>query len=84
LGEQGCALWTGGEFARERGVRVKVVDTVGSGDAFAAAFLHGLSLAWPAREIAVFANRVGAVVAGRQGGTPDWTVEEALSLGAEE
>jgi fructokinase len=83
LGERGCALWIDGQYAREDGVRVKVADTVGSGDAFAAAFLHGLSLGWPARETAVFANQVGAIVATRPGGTPDWTVAEALKLGAE-
>ena len=83
LGEQGCALWVDGQYAREDGIGVKVADTVGSGDAFAAAFLHGLSLGWPARETAVFANQVGAIVSTRPGGTPDWTVAEALKLGAE-
>ncbi len=52
-------------------------------DAFAAAFVHGLSLGWPPREIAVVANKVGAIVATRPGGTPGWTVGEALQLGAE-
>jgi fructokinase len=83
LGEQGCALWIDGQYAQADGVPVKVADTVGSGDAFAAAFVHGLSLGWPPREIAVVANKVGAMVATRPGGTPDWTVGEALQLGAE-
>jgi len=83
LGEEGCALWIDGEYARQHGMRVKVADTVGSGDAFAAAFVHGLSLGWPPRETAVFANKVGAIVATRPGGTPDWTVAEVLELGAE-
>jgi len=51
---------------------------VGAGDAFAAAFMHGLSLNRPLREIAAFANRVGALVASRHGAIPDWTLEEAV------
>ena len=65
-------------------IRVQTQDTVGAGDAFAAAFIHGLSLQWPPAEIADFANRVAALVASRPGGTPAWTLEEvrALQVGA--
>jgi fructokinase len=55
---------------------VKVADTVGAGDAFAAALVHGIQLGWPPREVADFANRLGALVASRRGGTPAWTLEE--------
>ena len=58
----------------------EVVDTVGSGDAFAAAFLHGLNAGWPIEENATFANALGALVAGRPGGTPDWNLEEHSGL----
>jgi fructokinase len=44
-----------------------VVDTVGASDAFAAAFLHGISQRWDAHHTGDFANRVGAEVAGRAG-----------------
>lgn len=57
-----------------------VVDTVGAGDAFAATFMHGLSEGWPLRQIAKFANRVGAIVTSRHGAIPDWTVQEAVKL----
>jgi fructokinase len=80
LGERGCAILAGGEYVESVGHPVDVVDTVGAGDAFAAAFMHGLSLNWPAIEIASFANRVGALVASRHGAIPDWTLEEAVSL----
>ena len=80
LGERGCAVLAGGQYARAPGHPVKVVDTVGAGDAFAAAFMHGLSLNWPASEIATVANRVGALVASRHGAIPDWTLEEAAKL----
>ena len=81
LGEQGCGLWIDGQYAREEGMRVEVADTVGSGDAFAAAFVHGLSLGWPPRKIGLFANRIGALVASRPGGIPEWSMDEVSSIG---
>ncbi len=80
LGERGCAILADGQYVESVGHPVDVVDTVGAGDAFAAAFMHGLSLNRPASEIASFANRVGALVASRHGAIPDWTLEEAVSL----
>jgi len=80
LGDCGCAVLAGGHYAEAAVHPVNVVDTVGAGDAFAAAFMHGLSLNWPAAEIACFANRVGALVASRHGAIPDWTLEEAVKL----
>jgi fructokinase len=69
-GARGCALLAGDDFVEAPGVPVTVVDTVGAGDAFAGAFLHGLASKWPAATIADFANRVGAAVAGVQGAIP--------------
>jgi len=61
------------------GYKVNVVDTVGSGDAFTAAFLHGMGEKWPARQIGDFANRLGALVASRAGAVPAWTPDELRS-----
>jgi fructokinase len=80
LGERGCVVWNHGDFAQAEGRNVEVADTVGAGDAFSAAFLHGLALRWPVGEIANFANRVGALVASRPGAIPDWTLAEAAAL----
>jgi len=80
LGSQGCAIWAEGKLERFAGHSVKVVDTVGAGDAFAAAFLHGVQLQWPMQRIGVFANAVGATVASRAGATPDWTPDDCLQL----
>jgi fructokinase len=77
LGARGCAVLAGNEFVVADSFPVEVADTVGAGDAFAAAFLHGLSRQWGIEEIAVFANRVGAIVASRAGAMPDWSVAEA-------
>ena len=62
------------------GNRITVSDTVGAGDAFSAALVHGFGSGWPLKEISAFANRVGALVASRPGATPRWTAEEALAL----
>jgi len=75
-GVRGCVLLIDGEYIEANGYQVEVADTVGAGDAFAAAFLHGLGSGWPPARIADFANRVGALVASRRGALPVWTVEE--------
>ncbi|HEY3769781.1 MAG TPA: carbohydrate kinase [Candidatus Angelobacter sp.] len=79
-GRAGCALFLHQEFVEAPGFHVEVADTIGAGDAFSAALVHGLSAEWSATQIAEFANRVGALVASRAGGTPKWTVEEAMAL----
>jgi fructokinase len=84
LGSEGCAIFHENELQRFAGYAVKVADTVGAGDAFAAAFLHGFALGWPVARIASFANALGALVASRAGATPPWTVEECLRLMAGE
>ena len=68
------------EYIEADGYQVDVADTVGAGDAFAAAFLHGLGSGWHAPQIADFANRVGALVASRRGALPGWSVAEAMAL----
>ncbi len=80
LGERGCVIFDKGEVARAEGYPIEVADTVGAGDAFAAAFLHGLVNRWPAQGIGSFANRVGALVASRPGAIPAWSVAEAAAL----
>lgn len=80
-GAEGCTLLVGEEFITARGYPVKVVDAVGAGDAFAAAFLHGLGSQWPAGQVADFANRVGALVASHPGAIPPWTTDDIKTLG---
>lgn len=80
LGSRGCAIFDHDTLSSFGGFKVEVVDTVGSGDAFAAAFLHGLNAGWPIEENATYANALGALVAGRRGATPDWNIEEHHAL----
>jgi fructokinase len=79
-GARGCAIRIGADYAEAPGYAVAVADTVGAGDAFAAAFLHGLAQEWDAGRIGEFANRVGAVVASRPGGVPPWSLEDCRRL----
>ena len=76
LGGKGCAVWQNNALEFFPGFQIQVVDTVGAGDAFAAGFLHGLDQGWPIAKTALFANRLGAIVASRSGATPEWTVDE--------
>lgn len=80
LGSAGCLIYEGGRSLRVPGFRVEVCDTVGSGDAFAAAFLHGLQQGWSVVRSAQFANALGALVASRPGATPPWALQDCLAL----
>jgi fructokinase len=79
-GEQGCVILLRDQYVEVPGYRVQVADTVGAGDAFAAAFLHGLDSGWPAGEIGDFANRLGALVASHPGGAAPWTRDQLQAL----
>ncbi len=76
LGEKGAAVWNKGDYAEAEAPKVTVADTVGAGDAFAGALVHGLSKGWSSRTIAAVANQVGAIIASRPGGIPDWDLSE--------
>ncbi|HET7216027.1 MAG TPA: PfkB family carbohydrate kinase [Terriglobia bacterium] len=80
-GAEGCIVLTGDKTFRAPGYAVKVVDAVGAGDAFAAAFVHGLGSGWPGPQVADFANCVGALVASRPGAIPPWTMDDIEKLG---
>ena len=79
-GAAGCSLLLDGRWTNVPGVEVELADAVGAGDAFAAAFVHGLSQGWAAEKTGAFANRVGALVASRAGAIPRWKAEEAWAL----
>jgi fructokinase len=79
-GARGCVALIHGEFVKASGYAVQVEDTVGAGDAFAAAFVHGLWEGWKPLDVADLANRVGALVSSRRGAIPDWTMDEARAL----
>ena len=77
-GAHGCTIRYEGEEVSVPGIPVRVVDAVGAGDAWGAAFLHGINSGWPLRRVAEVANRLGALVATREGAIPEWRTDEIL------
>lgn len=75
--EDGCLVATSDEAVEIPGEHVNVVDAVGSGDAFSAALILALCRSWPIARAAHFANRVGALMATKQGATPRIAAEYA-------
>ena len=67
LADRGCAVLIGDDYAEVPAHPVKLVDAVGAGDAFAAAFLHGYNERWPAKQIGDFANRLASRIAAQRG-----------------
>jgi len=80
LGERGCAIYHCGDYIEAPGYKVQVADTVGAGDAFAAALVHGMAQDWTLDRSAAFANAVAALVASRPGAIPQWTVAEVAGF----
>jgi fructokinase len=69
-GADGSLPVTKGEAVEHPGLRVRVADTIGAGDAFAAALAHGCLRGAPLVKISEAANRVGAWLAAQTGATP--------------
>ena len=74
LGGNGAyAVSRDGETAYGPAFEVRMADALGSGDAFAAGFAHGLMSGWPLAEVLRYGNALGGCVAAQHGAT------EALS-----
>lgn len=69
-GSRGGLLITAGECHSHPGFAVKVVDTVGSGDAFFSVIIAGYLAREDLQSTLLEANRLGAYVASRPGATP--------------
>jgi fructokinase len=69
-GNNGSLLLSQDHCSEHPGFKVKVADTVGAGDAFTAALVHGYLRGATLPQINETANRVGAWVASKAGGTP--------------
>ena len=69
-GDRGSLLLTAGGRHEHPGVRVKVADTVGAGDAFTAALVHEYLCRASLESMNEVANRMGAWVASQVGATP--------------
>ena len=69
-GQHGALLCSQHGVDEHGGFRVEVKDTIGAGDAFTAALVHGLLQKRPLAKINELANRMGAWVASNSGAMP--------------
>ena len=76
LGSHGAVYYENGKLYRHCGYRVKVADTVGSGDSFLAGLTYKLLKHTPPQEALAFACALGALVASRHGATSEISMEE--------
>jgi fructokinase len=80
LGSMGCMGYVEGHFYYQEGRPVRVADTIGSGDAFLAGFLTSqIKGCTPAYSLA-YANALGALVASKPGGCPDYHPQEITDM----
>ncbi|RLS56046.1 MAG: carbohydrate kinase [Planctomycetota bacterium] len=69
--ERGCFVARHEEIVDLPGESIQLVDAVGAGDAFSAAFIMLSLEGQPLEKTARFANRAGGIVASRSGAMPD-------------
>lgn len=81
-GERGSLLVTKEGTADHPGIRVRVKDTIGAGDAFTATLVHYYLRRAPLAAINEAANRMGAWVATQAGATPDASLSPLAELPA--
>ncbi|MEO8853607.1 MAG: carbohydrate kinase [Ginsengibacter sp.] len=79
-GGEGAVLFMNDKFYYHRGYKVEVADTVGSGDAFLAAFISKLIENAQPAEALDFASGLGAFVASRSGACPDYELKEVYDI----
>lgn len=75
-GADGAMLLMNGLLYSVDGIAVKVADTIGSGDAFLAGFLHAYRQGKTPNACLGFANALGALVASYPGGCPDYEISQ--------
>jgi sugar/nucleoside kinase (ribokinase family) len=61
MGKKGCIIATSNEIIKVPAFKIKPLDTVGAGDAFAAGFLYGIVKGFSLQESAIIGNAMGAM-----------------------
>jgi len=80
LGPDGAIVSDRGTLYRHMGFKVKVADTIGSGDSFLAGFIHNLLMGSSAQDALTFASGIGAFVATQPGGCPQYEISQITEL----
>ena len=76
MGKDGAEVWKDGKIYRGQSIKKSVKDTVGSGDAFLAAFIHNYLSDMSLLDCVNEACKLGAYVATRSGAIPDYDVDK--------
>jgi fructokinase len=80
LGGDGAIVNDKGTFLRHPGFKVQVADTIGSGDAFLAGFLHQLRTGASISDALAFAAGIGAFIATHSGACPAYELSQVTEL----
>lgn len=80
LGANGALIFQDGKIISHPGYKVKVEDTVGSGDAFLSGFVKTYLEDKKSDEVLDFACAMGAFVATQKGGTPRYKLADVLTV----
>lgn len=79
-GGKGATAWRDGKMESVKVFPVKLVDTVGSGDAFLGAFIAKTNQGLGLKESLEFASATGSYVASKAGANPEYNEEDILKL----
>ena len=79
-GDAGAVLYINGDIKNHPGIKINVVDTIGSGDAFLAGLLSKLIEEKMHEEALEFASGLGAFIATQRGACPVYEIEEIGKL----
>lgn len=82
-GGEGAMVCMDGKIYSHPGYKINVADTIGSGDAFLAAFLAKTKEGAGMEERLQFANSLGAFIASKQGACPAYEVNEITAVSGE-
>jgi fructokinase len=75
LGGDGAYMWMNNQSWWHKGFKVKVEDTIGSGDAFLAGLIHQIIKKEEPNDMLDFACKIGAFVATQKGACPQINLE---------
>ena len=78
-GANGSMLFKDGEWFEHKGFPVKAKDVVGAGDAFLASLIHGIITGEDGKDLLVYANATGSLIAQKDGATPQYSLDEIRS-----
>ena len=81
-GNEGCTVFSSEKFEglKVKGFKVVEKDPTGAGDCFGGAFIIGYLAGWALKDIATFANAIGALKVTSFGPMPNTSYDEVLSF----